>query len=119
MQPYHRNVQLHCLLLGDDTTHIFSVDIADSQPVSALKDAIKDKKRPALDDVPADRLNIYQVSFAMDDDLGAKLKCFRPQHDPDHGVHHLSMPITGLREFFGVPAHEHIHVIVERPSVGE
>jgi hypothetical protein len=86
---------LSSLVLGDDPSHIFTIEIADSKDVSALKELIKDKKKPAFDHVPADTLNIFRVSFPVDDDLEATLNRFRrrPEHDRDNGFHHLSRSV--------------------------
>jgi len=94
------------------------IEIVDNTKVSALKKAIKEEKKPAFDHVPADTLNIFRVSFPVDDDLDAALKLFRPEHDPEHGVHHLSMAVKQLKGVFEDPVDEYIHVIVERPPAG-
>jgi hypothetical protein len=112
---------LSSLVLGDDPSHIFTIEIADSKDVSALKELIKDKKKPAFDHVPADTLNIFRVSFPVDDDLEATLNRFRrrPEHDRDNGFHHLSRSVKWLKGEFGGPIDEHLHVIVLRPPAGE
>jgi hypothetical protein len=61
-------LKLNCLVLGDDPSHVFTIEIVDSKNVSALKELIKDKKKPAFDHVPADSLNLFRVSFPVDDD---------------------------------------------------
>jgi hypothetical protein len=79
----------------------------DRNNVSALK------KKPAFEYVPADTLNIFNISYPMDDVLDATLQSFRPQHDPRKAVHH---PPSHLKEVFPDPKDEHIHVVVERSS---
>jgi hypothetical protein len=112
-------LELNCLVLGDDPSHVFTIEIADSKNVSALKELIKEKKKPVFDHVPADALNIFRVSFAVNDDLDATLNRFRPEHDPDNGVHHLSMPVKRLKGVFEDPIDEHIHVIAQPPPAGK
>ena len=47
-------LDLNCLVLGHDASHIFPIEIAESKTVGTLRKAIKDEKRPAFDHVPAD-----------------------------------------------------------------
>jgi len=112
-------LELNCLVLGADISSIFPVKIANTESVGTFKELIKDKKRPAFDHVPADTLKLFKVSFPVDDDLDATLKRFRPEHDPQNGVHHLSVPVKRLRGVFGDPIDEHLHVIVLPPPAGE
>ena len=53
---------LNCWVLGDRPNHIFTVEIASAKTVSILRHAIKDEKKPQFDDIPADRLHLWQVS---------------------------------------------------------
>jgi hypothetical protein len=55
----------------------------------------------------------------VDDDLDSTLKRFRSEHDPEKGVHHLSVPVKRLKGVFGDPIDEHIHVIVQPPPAGK
>jgi len=112
-------LELNALVLGDDPSHVFTVEIEGTKNVSALKDAIKDKKKHAFEHVDADALNIFRVSFPAIDDPDATLKRFRPEHDPEKGVHHLSVPVKRLKGVFGDPVDQHIHVIVQPPFAGK
>ena len=58
-------LNLNCLVFGDDGNHIFSVKIAKSKIVCALREAIKSKKRPAFDHIPADALVLWKVSVLV------------------------------------------------------
>jgi len=58
-------LQLNCLVLGKSRNHIFIVEIAATKSVRALKDAIKEKKRPAFDYVPADTLVLWNASVPI------------------------------------------------------
>ena len=40
---------LNCLVSGDNLDHIFTIEIANTKNVSALRDAIKKNKQPALE----------------------------------------------------------------------
>jgi hypothetical protein len=111
-------LELNALVFGDNQSQVFPVKIAATESVGTLKEAIKEKKH-AFEHVDADTLNIFKVSFPEDDDLDATLKRFRPEHDPEKGVHHLSSPMKRLNGVFGNPIDEHIHVIVQSPPAGK
>jgi hypothetical protein len=55
-------ITLNCWVLSDDLDRMFPVKIAPEESVGALKKAIKEEKRPAFDDMPADRLDLWKVS---------------------------------------------------------
>jgi hypothetical protein len=72
--PYsERLLVLGCLVLGDDPSRIFSIKIAATETVSALRKAIKDEKKPALDHVPADTLVLWKVSIPVDKSFKANI----------------------------------------------
>jgi hypothetical protein len=52
----------------------------------------------------------------VDHVLDTTLKCFQPAHDPENGVHYLSVPVKRLKGVFVDPIDEYLHVIVQ-PSV--
>ncbi|KAF8470482.1 hypothetical protein DFH94DRAFT_637655 [Russula ochroleuca] len=106
-----RPLELNCLVLGQDIKRIFPVKIDGTESIGTLKEFIKDKKKPQFDNVPADSLEIFKVSFPVDKNLGASLKRFRPEDGNDD----LSMPVKRLKGVFGDPIDEHIHVIVQPP----
>ena len=63
----------------------------------------------------------------MNDDLDLVLKRFRPEHDPDNGVHYVLNSTKRLKEealspvdelsqvFLDQPEDEHLHIIVRCP----
>ena len=55
-------LELNCWVIGKDVNRVITVEIQGSKNVSALKDAIKDKKRPAFDHALADTLILWQVN---------------------------------------------------------
>jgi hypothetical protein len=67
----HRDLELNCVVFGNhhDAGKIFSVEIRNTKPISALKDAIKDKQQLALRDVDANALRLWKVSVPVDDDF--------------------------------------------------
>jgi hypothetical protein len=109
-------LELNCIVLGDDPSHAFVIDIVDNKKVSALKKAIKDVKKSAFDHVPADHLKIFMVSLPVDDSLDDKLKSFHPE---DEGDRRLSNAMERLKEVFEHPTDGHLHVIVLAPPAGE
>ena len=112
-------LELNILVLGDDHRHVFPVKIASTESVGTLKKAIKDEKKHSFEHVDADSLDIFKVSIPVDDDIDSTLKRFQPEHDPERGVHHLSLPVKRLKGVFGDPIDEHIHVIVQCPHSGK
>jgi hypothetical protein len=55
-------ITLHCWVLSDGPDRVFPVEIDQEKSVGALKDAIKDKKKPAFDHIPADALDLWKVT---------------------------------------------------------
>ncbi|KAF8322897.1 uncharacterized protein EI90DRAFT_3077263 [Cantharellus anzutake] len=68
------SVNLNCWVLGDGTGQVFSVKIASTESVIALKEAIKDKKKVALQHIDADALTLWKVSIPVDDGFEEKVK---------------------------------------------
>jgi hypothetical protein len=60
-QPDPLTLELNCIVQGDEPTHAFPVEISNTKNVGALRDAIKDKKKPAFETVPADTLKLWKV----------------------------------------------------------
>ena len=58
---------LNCLAIGDDLDRSFTIEIAKNKNVSILKDLIKEKKAPHLNHIAASYLDLWQVSFPIDD----------------------------------------------------
>ena len=58
-------IDLNCLVLGDDTSGIFGVQIASTDTVGALKEAIKEMKENVFRNVDADALQLWRVSDLM------------------------------------------------------
>ena len=107
-------LDLNCLVLGHDASHIFPIEIAERKTVGALKDAIKDKKRPAFDHVPADTLILWQVSIPVNRNLTEHLSKF------DFVDEGSLFPVKRLSGVFSVPPEdEHLHIVVRVPPAGE
>jgi len=54
-------LELNCLVLGEDSSHVFSVKIDTTESVFTLKEAIKDKKNNAFQHADADSLKLWKV----------------------------------------------------------
>jgi hypothetical protein len=55
------NFELNCLVSGEPE-RLFTVSVANTDRVSKLQEAIRKKKEPELDRVPADALKLWKVS---------------------------------------------------------
>jgi hypothetical protein len=109
-------LELNCLVLSDDSSHIFTIKIQGTKNISALKELIKDKNKPAFEHVPAHALKLFKVFFPVEDGLDAKLTRFRPE---DEGHRRLSSAVERLRDAFGDATDNHLHVIVLPPPSSE
>jgi len=102
----HRNLELQCLLLGDDVTQIVFVEIANTKPVSALKQAIKDRK-PSIRHVGADALTLWKVSIPFNDGLKENVRKVQLRDEE------ALSPLAELSDVFpGVPARRHVHIML-------
>ena len=69
---------LNCLVFGESRNSVFPVKIPSTETVGTLKEAIKDKKRPLFDSVPADTLILWKVSVLFEKNLEESLEKFNP-----------------------------------------
>jgi len=60
-------LSLNCFVLGDDPDRTFTVKIPKAENISILKDLIKEKKAPHFDHIAASDLDLWRVSFPIDD----------------------------------------------------
>ena len=105
---------LNCLIRGEDRKHIFSIEISDDKTVSALKDFIKDKKRPVFDHIPADSLVVWKASIRIDQNLKKSVDNLVLEDE------NSLMPDEDLADVFDhqLPAKKHVHIIVDQPLDG-
>src|SRR6266550_5347518 len=105
-------LQLNCWVLGEDPNRIFPVMIERTASVGALKDAIKDEKRPAFDHIPADALVLWKVSvLARREDLEEDVK--KLNLDNKHSL----WPVVKLSLLFSdQPVDDHLHIVVKAPT---
>jgi hypothetical protein len=99
-------LEINCLVLGEPRGHIFPVKIARTESVGALKDAIKEKKQLAFQNVDADTLVLRKVSIPVDESLEEIVRNL-------DGAEPLS-PVDKLSEVFSNVYETHLHVVVDR-----
>jgi hypothetical protein len=100
-------IDLNCWVAGDPPERVFSVKIEATEKVSALKDAIKKKKKPAFNNITADSLDLWKVSIPVDEDeLEQAVKSRNVlKNKPLSSVKLLS-------DFFQEVVKENLHVVV-------
>ncbi|KAG2357031.1 hypothetical protein BDR07DRAFT_398572 [Suillus spraguei] len=103
--PYFK---LNCIVLGDCPDRVFGVDIAQMQAVCDLIEAIKYKKKPDFDRVPAARLDLWQVNISLKD--SRFLDATRDDWMKLEPANKLSTAFTDVKIGY-------IHVVVQRPPV--
>ena len=97
-------------MLGEPRTRIFPVEINSTKTIGNLKDEIKEKKRPAFDDLPADAIVIWKVSAPDDGTLQQNLE----KHRVDFVDEKSLLPTQVLSQVFPkLIAPNHVHVIVK------
>jgi hypothetical protein len=106
---------LNCWVLGTQPDEVFTVEIQKDKNLSALKDAIKEKKKPALDHIPADKLKLWPVSTAIpvDDDFEERINGLHlTKRNPPRSVRpladHFVEPLEPLN----------LHVVIKVPDDG-
>ena len=113
-------VTLFCFLDGSsldlpfsiDIDEAFSVDIDEGRFIDHLKDEVKKKLSPALDNIVAAKLSLYRVSVPGEDndELRRVIECIDSKQDK------LNV-FDRVGDIFPSPAAEHIHVIIQPPSM--
>src|ERR1700734_3104790 len=106
-------LNLNCLVLNDDTSHIFPIEIAESKTVGALRKAIKDEKRHAFQHVDADTLVLWKVSFPVNRNLTENLSKL------DFVDESSLLPVKRLSKVFSdQPEDRHLQIISGVPPAG-
>jgi hypothetical protein len=102
------------LVLDDDTSHIFPIEITESKTVGALRKAIKDDKEHAFQHVDADALLLWKVSIPVNRSLHENLSKL------DFADEGSLLPVKRLSEVFSDQLeNEHLHIVVRAPPAGE
>jgi hypothetical protein len=101
-------------VFGDDSGHVFTIEIEGSKNVSALKKAIKEEKKPAFDNIPADVLQLWKVAIPVND--GFKENVGNIELEDEEA---LSPVVKLSKVFLFQPEDEDLHIIVRSPSTSE
>jgi hypothetical protein len=108
--PDPQLLQLNCLVLGEPRSRIFSVEIVQAKTVADLKDAVKEKKRPTFDHLPADALVLWKISTPIDESLQESLGKL------DFVDRNSLLPEEALSEvLLGTLPQKNLHIIIGRP----
>ena len=97
---------LNCFVLGDKKDNEFTVKIPRTDNVSILKDLIKEKKTHLLNHVDASDLELWEVSFPIDDHASKKAQ--------------TELPLRPNKRLFslwhGNPSDDDLHILVKAPG---
>ena len=105
-------LQFNCLVAGDKSDRAFVIDIAGTSRVSHLKGAIKEDQHPNFSNIPADALDLWQVSIPFDGDFDERFERLKLVDKS-----RLS-PMTKLSNLSSQLAEEHLHIVVKAPPFG-
>ena len=98
---------LNCLVSGDDPDRIFTIEIAKTKNVGALKKAIKDENEHLFQHVDAKTLVLWKVSLPVDESLKENLINLSGEK--------LSLPLDRLSKVFSNVDDTYLHILVGRP----
>ncbi|KAF9231061.1 hypothetical protein BU15DRAFT_56597 [Melanogaster broomeanus] len=107
-------IPLNCLVLGENSRNVFTVEIASTKNVALLKNLIKSSKQITFRDVDADALVLWEAPKSLlcnDDALKATIK----------GLHleakDALFPASRLSQIFPEPPNpDYLHIVVEPPA---
>ncbi len=99
-------LKLNCLVLGH-RNNVFQITLAPSQRIAELEAGIKEKKKPAFDQVPASDLVLWEVSVRLDDKLKQNLESLTFVKEK-----RLFPPFKELGDIFS-PEDGYLHVVVQ------
>jgi hypothetical protein len=86
---------------------MFTVELPKGKTVSILKDLIKERKAPHLNHVAASDLELWEVSFPIDDHASKKSPTDPPLR-PDKRLFSL---------WHGNPSDDDLHILVKAPGM--
>src|SRR6266699_3411019 len=104
------SLSLNSLVVGDDPDRTFTVEVPKNKTISILKKLIKEEKARHFEHVDASDLDLWQVSFPIDD-LETELGNINLSRYPK-----LSPPSKKLTTFFTDAADDCLHVIAKAPG---
>ena len=113
---------LNCWVFGEKADRVFPVEIIDTKNVGHLKDAIKEKKKPAFDHIPADVLDLWQVRMHCFDALMLTPELWQVDVlTDDSALRNVSLdgvqPLQPVKRLSGLfqraPTDEHVHIVIQ------
>jgi hypothetical protein len=103
-------LSINCLLLGSDSSEVFTVKILKTEKVSILKDLIKEKQSPRLNHVVASELTVWKVSLP-EDTITPELTV------DDIETCQKLRSVKKISSIFGEAlVDEHVHILVQAPT---
>ena len=100
---------LNCFVLGDKEDSVFTVKIPKTDNVSILKKLIKEEKAPHLNHVAASDLELWEVSFPIDNHASKKSQTEPPLR--------VNKRLSSLWD--GDPSDDDLHILVKAPGTPE
>jgi hypothetical protein len=100
---------LNCFVLGDKEDNVFTVEIAKNKNVGILKKLIKEEKAHLLGHVDASDLELWEVSFPIDDHASKKSQTEPPLR--------VNKRLSSLWD--GDPSDDDLHILVKAPGTPE
>jgi hypothetical protein len=100
---------LNCLVLGDDTSGIFEVELDPTRSISRLREEIKVKKKPAFDHIVADSIILWEVSVPIDENFEHNIASLCLVEESA-----LRLPTKKLTAIFS-PVPDYVHVVIKPP----
>ncbi|KAG5634558.1 hypothetical protein H0H81_001534 [Sphagnurus paluster] len=107
-------LKLFCAVEAEDMAwnNIFPIEVDSRKTVGDLKDAIKEKKKPDFDHIPADKLALFKVSIPVDDN--SPDKSLNVDVEPLKSL----LPTKPLSQLFPRADESHLHLIIQVPIAG-
>jgi hypothetical protein len=112
-------LEINCLVLGDNLSRLFTVEVPVGKNISALKVSILGANQHTFGHVDAKDLDIFQVSFPSND-VDTEFKRFHTEEDFKNASNRLSNPTTLVENVFEAPINkDYLHVVVLPPPDGK
>ena len=108
-------LNLFCYVRGNDSFSTFKVDINEDKTVDDLRDAIKEKKKPSFDNIPAGSLRLWKASsLHYNQNLKSDVEALNLV-DGD-----MLQPVDILSDIFSFTLErKSVHIIIDRPGESE
>ena len=102
-------LSINCLLLGSDSSEVFTVKIPKAENVCILKRLIKEELSHRLNHVDASALTVWKVSLPVD--------TITPELTAEDVEAQNLHPVKKISSVFGEAlVDEHVHILVQAPA---